>query len=165
MRSGNERSGQVLVIAYGNPLRCDDGIAWQAAEEIRRKLPSVTVCCTQQLTPELAEAAGSAGTVIFIDATRDDEPGTVSCRAVFPDSDGMHFSHNLKPAQVLALCSQLYGAEPRAFLISIGGQHFDHGEAISSAVINGVPRTVEAIEELLRELETQAACSPLTPSQ
>src|SRR5579885_35412 len=125
MNPGNERSGGVLVIAYGNPLRCDDGVAWQAAEEIRRKLPLVTICCVQQLTPELAEAAGSAGIVIFIDATREGEPGRVSCQAVFPDFAGMHYSHSLTPPQLLAFCNQLYGAKPNAFVISIAGQHFD----------------------------------------
>lgn len=165
MNPGNERSGGVLVIAYGNPLRCDDGVAWQAAKEIRQKLPSVAVCCAQQLTPELAEVAGGAGTVIFIDASRDAEPGKISCQAVFPDFAGMRYSHTLTPAQVLAFCSQLYGAKPRAFVISIGGQHFDHGEAISPEVVEAVPRTVETIKELLHEIEIQAAEPPLTPSQ
>ena len=28
----------VLIVAYGNPMRCDDGLAWRAADELERKL-------------------------------------------------------------------------------------------------------------------------------
>jgi hydrogenase maturation protease len=155
--AGNEVADRVLVIAYGNPLRGDDGIAWQAAENIERELPSVTVVCAHQLTPELAEAASAAGTVIFIDATLSAEPGKVVCKAVSAECGTPHYSHILAPAQILTLCNQLYGVEPQGFLISISGENFDHGEALSAAAINGVPRALAAIRELLRGIATHAA--------
>src|SRR5213080_2808888 len=107
MSSRNEIADRVLVIAYGNPLRCDDGVAWQAAEQIRRKLPSLTeVICVHQLTPELAEEISRAGTVIFLDATGNGDPGNVICQAVSAEPTQARFSHHLSPAQVLALCYQ-----------------------------------------------------------
>ncbi len=30
---------QVLIVGYGNPLRCDDGLGWSAAEALSRSLP------------------------------------------------------------------------------------------------------------------------------
>ena len=83
MKSRNEIDDRVLVIAYGNPIRSDDGVAWHAAEEIRRKLESlVEVICVHQLTPELAEEISRVSTVIFVDAARDVDPGKVVCRPV-----------------------------------------------------------------------------------
>lgn len=143
----------VLVIAYGNPLRCDDGVAWQAAEEIRRKLPARTqIICVHQLTPELAEEVSRADTVIFLDASRTGEPGRVECRALLAEHSRLDFSHHLVPGQVLAICAQLYGVVPRGFLISIGGQCFDHGEKLSPAAINALPDTVAAVNELVRRV-------------
>src|SRR5437016_14274693 len=102
MSSRNEISDRVLVIAYGNQLRCDDGVAWQAAEEIRRKL-KVDVICVHQLAPELAEEISRAGTVIFLDATGDGNPGKVVCQAVSAEPIQPRFSHHLSPAQILTL--------------------------------------------------------------
>jgi len=157
MNSRNEIPGRVLVIAYGNPLRCDDGVAWQAAEEIRRKLASqLDVICVHQLTPELAEEISRAGTVIFLDATNNGEPGKVACQTISPETTGACFSHHLTPAQVLALCGQLYVAKPRGFLISISGKCFDHGEGLSPAAINALPQSVAVVSDLVRLLKRSA---------
>ena len=154
MNSRNEIADRVLVIAYGNPLRCDDGVAWQAAEEIRRKMPSIAeVVCVHQLAPELAEEISRAGTVIFLDATGDGEPGKVVCQIVYPDPIQARFSHHLAPAQVLTLCEQFYKVRPRGFLISISGHCFDHGERLTPSVTNALPQTVAAVSDLLQRLK------------
>lgn len=60
----------VLILAYGNPLRRDDGVGWvigeRLAEMLREDVADVRVL--HQLTPELAEPISRAGAVIFIDA-------------------------------------------------------------------------------------------------
>jgi len=65
--------------------------------------------------------------------------------------------HNLAPAQLLALCNQLYEAEPRAFLVSIGGECFDHGEILSAAAKNALPRVMTMVNELLNPIEIHSA--------
>ena len=151
MNSKDEHANRLLIIACGNLLRCDDGVAWQAAEEIRRMLqPPAEIICVHQLTPELAEEASRTDTVIFIDATRDGEPGKVLCQVISPDSTAVRHSHHLAPAQVLALCKQLYGAEPRGFLISISGECFDHGMGLSPAAISALPKILAKANELIR---------------
>ena len=157
MISRNEIADRLLLIAYGNPLRCDDGVAWQAAEEIRRRLSSVTeVICVHQLTPELAEEASRADIVIFLDATGSGDPGKVLCRTVSAEPIQVRFSHHLTPAQVLALCARLYQAKPRGFLISISGECFDHGDGLSPAALNALPQSVAAVSDLLRRLKTSS---------
>ncbi len=154
----------VLVIAYGNPLRCDDGIAWQAAAEIRRSLPaSAQVICVHQLTPEVAENASRADVVIFLDAAIGGEPGRVACRPVTAKPGELRFSHHLGPPDILAICERLYYTKPRGFLLSIHGTSFDHGEEFSPAAIHAVPRVVELVGglvgNLLREAGTQELSS------
>jgi hydrogenase maturation protease len=157
MNSRNETADRVLVIAYGNPLRCDDGVAWQAAEEIRRKLASrVEIICSHQLTPELAEEASRADVVIFLDATGNGNPGKVVCQTVSAEPMQARFSHHLTSAQVLALCAQLYQAKPRGFLISISGKCFDHGDGLSPAAINALPQSVAVVSNLVRRLRSSA---------
>ncbi len=148
MSAIEELAYRLLVIACGNPLRCDDGIAWHVAEEIRRTSKSTKSICVHQLAPELAEEASRADAVIFIDAARNGEPGKVSSEAISPDSTAARFSHHLAPAQVLALCSRLYGADPRGFLISISGECFDHGTGLSPAAISAIPQSLAAVMSL-----------------
>jgi hydrogenase maturation protease len=94
----------VLIIAYGNPLRSDDGVAWQAAETLRRKLPSAQaeITCVHQLTPELAERLSRSQSVIFLDASCSGEPGKITCEPLSLSAD-VHFAHQLSPRGLLAL--------------------------------------------------------------
>jgi len=153
MNSG-DKSGGVLVIAYGNPLRSDDGVAWQAAEEIRTTFASrIEVVCRHQLTPELAENASRADMVIFVDATAQGNAGEVVCRSVTAQSREARFSHHLTPSQVLALCDRWYGVSPPAFVISISGECFDHGDGLSIAARNGLRQSVRVVSDLISALQ------------
>ena len=67
---------RVLIVAYGNPLRCDDGLAWSAAEMLAPGLPGdVEIITRHQLTPELAFPVSQAASVLFIDAAHSGAPG------------------------------------------------------------------------------------------
>jgi hydrogenase maturation protease len=143
----------VLVIAYGNPLRSDDGVAWQAAETLRRKLPSsqAEIICVHQLTPELAERLSCSQSVIFLDASCGGEPGKITCEPLSLSAD-VHFAHQLTPTGLLALGKVLYGGTPRAFSASLSGKSFDHGDTLSSPAINSLPRLVARVCELVEHL-------------
>ena len=147
----------VLVIALGNPLRCDDGIAWQAAEELRRTLPFADIVCVHQLTPELAERASSADMVVFLDAAASGIPGTVTCQAVSSQPAEVHLSHHLVPGEILALCDRLYAAKPSGFLISVHGKCFHHGQELSPAVVKSIPKVVAKVSEVVKYLSDARA--------
>ncbi|HVZ83773.1 MAG TPA: hydrogenase maturation protease [Terracidiphilus sp.] len=136
-----------LILACGNPLRSDDGLAWHAAELLRQRLPesAAEILCTHQLTPELAEPAARAQMVIVIDAAGTGAPGEVHCAAAPADPGPGSFSHRLAPAQLLALCSALYGAHPQGFVASIAGADFDHGDTLSPTVRAALPQLVDAV--------------------
>src|SRR5436190_12555441 len=58
-----------LVIACGNPLRGDDGVARVAGERlIALQLTEVRVLTVHQLMPELIEDIKKAARVLFLDA-------------------------------------------------------------------------------------------------
>lgn len=143
----------VLIIAYGNPLRSDDGVAWQAAETLRRKLPSsqAEITCVHQLTPELAERLSRSQYVIFLDASCSGEPGKITCEPLSLSADA-HFAHQLSPSGLLALGTLLYGDTPRAFSVSLSGKSFDHGNTLSASAINALPRLVARVCELVELL-------------
>lgn len=142
---------RLLVVGYGNPLRSDDGIAWQAAEQVRQGWPNTArVICVHQLTPELAEDVAAADVVIFLDASGTGDPGSVRCEAVFTQLDELRFSHHLTPSEVLTLAARLYFVKPRAFLISIHADCFHHGQELSPAAIQAIPDVLAQVRALMR---------------
>lgn len=151
---------RVLIIAYGNPLRSDDGVAWRAADELEKQITGgdVEVRRCHQLSPELAESASRFEGVIFIDAAAagEGQPGEVRCAPIgLPE--GRVFSHHLSPASLIALARQLYGATPRGFSVTLTGKCFDHGEALSAAVAAALPALVARVQVLVRQLTSSAA--------
>ncbi len=156
---------RVLIIAYGNPMRCDDGLAWRAADELERKFPTheLEILRTHQLAPELAETVSRLQAVIFVDAASSDgpnaQPGEVREAPIGLPEGQPRFSHHLSPCAVIALASQLYGAHPRAFSVTITGQCFDHGEGLSPVVAAAIPALVARIEALIQSLQSPASGS------
>ncbi len=143
---------RILIVGYGNPLRCDDGIGWHAAEELSRRFSSedAEVVTCHQLTPELADKASRAEMAFFIDAARDGVAGELTCDAVVPEASSFSFTHELSPAAVLDLARELYGTCPQAFVVSLCGECFDHGEKLSATAADNLPRLVELVLEAAR---------------
>jgi hydrogenase maturation protease len=139
---------RVLVIAIGNPLRCDDGLAWHAADELSRDASPPEILRVHQLTPELAEAVSQATTVIFVDAAAEGTPGKVAYGKLTPSAPEVHFTHHFTPAAVLALAETLYGAHPTAFSVTMAGECFDHGDSLSPCVIEAMPLLLAKIRAL-----------------
>lgn len=144
---------RVLIVAYGNPLRSDDGVAWRAAEALRHKFRAsdVEVRCLHQLGPELAEAVSGVRAAIFIDASSEGEPGGVQCEALRTERATVNrFGHAFSPATVMALAAQLYDSSPPAFCATVTGQNFSHGESLSDAVEAALPVLVRRIEQMVQ---------------
>ncbi len=145
---------RVLIVAYGNPLRSDDGVGWIAADELRRRLasPQVEILQLQQLLPEVGESLRRADTVIFVDANCAGEPGDVRWERVTAPPAKVQFSHQLTPSEVLGLASEIYGARPQAFCATITGEGFDHGEGLSNRVAARLPQLVSGIEQVTKQI-------------
>jgi hydrogenase maturation protease len=157
---------RVLIVAYGSPLRSDDGVGWVVADELHRRLasPEVEVVRLQQLLPEVAESVSRVETAIFVDASRDGDPGDIRCQPVAAPPARIQFSHQLSPAEVLGLASQLYGATPQALCVTLAGECFEHGEGLSEKVAARLPLLAAAAEQLTKKILAGPLASSL-PSQ
>lgn len=144
---------RILVVGYGNPLRCDDGLGWQVAVEFFRanRSPEVEILPCHQLTPELAHAVSRCDTVLFIDSTRQGTPGEFRCEEVCPQSGSIPLTHDLSPAALLDMSSELFGACPRAYLLTICGESFEPGESLSPCVCARVRELKMRLQGLITE--------------
>ena len=138
-----------LIIAYGNPLRCDDGLAWHVAKKLAELSFSsdVEIITRHQLTPELALPVSQAAIVLFIDASRTGIPGELASGPLNPQPLSSVFTHELSPGTILSLAQELYGRSAEAFTISVCGECFDHGETLSAKVEESLPRVVALVSE------------------
>lgn len=153
----------IMVIAYGNPLRGDDGLAWDAASELKKKFPDIEIVERPQLVPELAEPISRCEAAIFVDAAApelgQDQAGEIRIVEISEQESGRRdlrspFHHQYSPISLLALAAQVYGTKPRAFIASLIGQDFSPGEHLSPAIERALPDFVEAIDRLVRDLVT-----------
>lgn len=146
---------RVLIIGYGNPLRCDDGLAWRVVADLSGALPEdVDISTHHQLTPELAFYASRAETVLFLDAAVDGVPGEIKCQPIKPLAMQAVSSHHLTPEIVLALARDLYGKVPESFLVSLCGECFEHGETLSESVRHSFPAFLKFVLTLAQASST-----------
>lgn len=146
---------RVLIVAYGNPLRSDDGVAWHAADLLRERLSpnEAEIVCVHQLTPELAESMSQAGGAIFLDARQSGEPGQICHTRVIPETRTVHGTHTLTPAQLAALTNALYGTTVDAYEVALTGESFAHGEGLSDTVEEALPLLVEVVEQVTEQIQ------------
>jgi hydrogenase maturation protease len=145
---------RVLILGYGNPLRSDDGVGWHAAVQLFRAIavPEVEILPCHQLTPDLAENVSHAETVLFMDgAAQGVKAGEFHCEEVFALDASPSFTHHLDPGALLAIARDLYGAYPKAWLLTICGSCFDPGDSLSPEVESALRSLKARARELIAE--------------
>jgi len=169
---------RVLIVAYGNQSRRDDGVAFYIAQALAKRLDpdrevllgqdwetdQVSVRCLHQLAPELVEEMVEHSSVIFIDAhvaSAGWKP--VSWHKLEAEYRPSMVSHHLNPSTLLALCETLYGQAPKAVLLSIEGSDFDFGESLSERTAELAEQATEYLWIYLQREDT--ATEHRVPSQ
>jgi len=138
-----------LIIGYGSTLRGDDAAGPRAARVLAQR--GYHAIDAHQLTPEMAEPIAAARTVIFLDARADLAPGEVSVEPLKPaPGAAAPLEHHASPAGLLRLAREAYGAEPRAWMIGVGGAGFEMGGRLSPAAERAVARAVDEAVLLAR---------------
>lgn len=117
-----------ILIAVGNTLRRDDGVAHRVLELLEPPAGVVTLAC-HQLTPELAEEIAPADTVIIIDA--DVAPGEPRLEKVEEHPDNP-LTHVVRPAELVELSRRLFSFRGNAWLCRVPGIDFGQGEGLSA---------------------------------
>lgn len=141
-----------LILACGNTLRGDDGIGpWLAdwAAEQFSNDARVRVISRQQWTPELAEEIAAAESVIFIDCSATEPPGSVSMQEVHPAAPAQGLAtHHIDAAELLALSQELYNSLPRnAHLVTVGAGSMELSEAFSQSVLDAIPAACATLDQ------------------
>jgi hydrogenase maturation protease len=146
-----------LILACGNTLRSDDGVGpflAQWAEERFQTEPGVLVICRHQWTPELAEDAANAHSILFIDCSIDTAPGSVRILPVepAPPTEGLA-THHLGAAELLALARHYYNSLPRhALLLTVGAGSLELNEEFSDLVQAALPQARHLLETTVLRL-------------
>ncbi len=151
---------EILVVGYGNALRTDDGIGWHAADRLADdpRLDGVTVLRLHQLAPELSLDFSRVDAVVLVDATRDLAAGTFTLEPVERADEGFPtWSHHLSPGSLIALAEELYGHAPEVFVLSVGVDSVEVGEALSPALEAALPLVVDAVAAFVAERAAGAA--------
>jgi Ni,Fe-hydrogenase maturation factor len=110
--------------------------------------PQTEIQSSQRWTPELAEAISQSELVLFLDASAALRPGEIQLRAIEPASESSTCRpQSLSPESLLGLARQLYAKTPeQAFLITIGGESFDHPDQFSEPVRLAIPEALNQIK-------------------
>jgi hydrogenase maturation protease len=144
---------RVLVIGYGNELRCDDGLGPKLAAAFRDlALGGVETLACHQLTPELAEPISTADAVVFVDASVD-EPREVRVRPLAPANSMQLRAHTGNPAALLTLAHELFGRSPPAWWVTVPAFDLGFGEKLSVEAQETVPGALESLRALWVEIQ------------
>jgi hydrogenase maturation protease len=155
--------GMILLIAYGNSLRRDDEAGLVLAERLEQDLLTRQVkverLVVQQLTPELAlqVARDEVTAVIFADtraSSRDEIAPTLQLYPVNADSLSPSLGHHLDAAMVLTYARLLYGKQPPAWVVTVPGVDFGHGEGLSQVAQQALNTAPDLLMELLIRLHS-----------
>ncbi len=115
-----------IVIAIGNPLRRDDGVAQRV-----RVSPGVETRAVLQLTPEVAAEIAPYSTVVFVDA--DVNAQQVRMEPVDAAHAPSALTHVSRSSEIVALARTLFGFSGRAYICRIPVSDLSEGEGISES--------------------------------
>jgi hydrogenase maturation protease len=162
--TGESTGRRALVVGLGNLLRTDDGVGFAVVERLDtdprltavRESGRLRVFWAQQLTPELAADFSAVDVVVLVDADTELAPGEVQARrvdaaAAAPGSAGPGMTHHVDAASLAAMARDLYGAAPKVWVVGVGPDSLEVGEALTPVVSAAVPRAVESAVQLLGE--------------
>lgn len=135
---------QLLILACGNPLRWDDGAGLMLADLLVPYVEAagyrVHLVTVQQFTPELALEIANPdfAAVFFVDTIDDSTKAEVTPQIQIQPLSAMlatpSLGHHLTPQHLLLYAHKLYHHAPPAWLITIPGIDFRHGEGTSRQV-------------------------------
>jgi hydrogenase maturation protease len=127
----------VLVYGIGNVGRQDDGIGVRLVERLEREAPPAdaagdwTFETHYQLGIEDALLVSRFDVVVFLDASCDPRGAPFTVVPVVPSMQITFTTHAMSFSSVLSIGEELYGRNPRAFLVAIAGEQWGISEELS----------------------------------
>jgi hydrogenase maturation protease len=145
-----------LIVGVGNTLRHDDGAGWVLAERLGAALiahgDNVQLRLVQQLLPELAAEIAELAPMALIIADCTALAGSPPLQKLEHSTPAAAHSHGLTPAQLLAIMVRLYEFSGSAWLATVPGVDFAHGEGLSLSAEQAIQANLPLIlAQLLAE--------------
>jgi len=157
----------VLILPYGNSLRRDDGAGFVLADGFERLLAENRIRTdridSHQLTPELSLEISreSVSAVIFIDTravTGSSDDLEIRLDEVIPaEIASPSMGHHFDASVLMAYTKYLFKKEPPAWIITVPGIDFDHGEGLSALTRRSLENAPERLKSLIELLGPQPA--------
>jgi hydrogenase maturation protease len=144
-----------LIIAIGNALRGDDGVAARVITELGNRLAANNVLIVEQLTIELAPIVADSRHVLFVDASVALPPGKSELNSLSDHVEAASpLGHDLQPAELLSLSHSLFGSDTYGALLSIGAKDLDSPDCISPLLSSQLSRYASEILDWCRAIQS-----------
>jgi hydrogenase maturation protease len=146
---------RILIYAYGNPGRQDDGLGNRLVEELgkwieSRGIEGIELESNYQLNIEDALRIAEKDIVIFVDASNE-EIEDIDFSVIEPSEGRSEFTtHSASPSFVLALCINLYGKHPETYLLQIRGYSWEFREDLSEKAEKNLEKALAFLKKKLR---------------
>lgn len=130
------KAQSIYVYGFGNPGRQDDGLGPMIIDKLEKEnIEGITTDSNYQLNIEDADNIAGSDFVIFVDASIDgDEP--FSFRKIEPSAEITFTTHSMSPESVIALCGDIHGRIPDAYVLAIRGYEWEMFEGLSEKAIS-----------------------------
>jgi len=137
---------RALVVAIGNRLRADDGVAHRVADMLQ--VPRATVRRVHQLTPEIAAEMQDVDTVVFLDADPEAEDPALE-RIDRPVETSGSLSHSMTPETLVTMASRLYNFHGEAWICRLYARDFSPSTEISPGAASHLEKAAQLVQQLL----------------
>ncbi len=141
-----------LILACGDPSRSDASVAVQVARGLAAGCcdPQTQIFFCRTWSFELADLLRKYDQVIFIDASNDFAPGSVSVNRVSPYPGHVKNQREFSPSRLLTFCEQRFAEAPKViYQIWIGTDSLGPGARPSSRVRPAIPEALNRIKAIL----------------
>jgi len=144
----------ILLIAWGNSLRRDDGAGLLLAELLEKswllgnwRVQRISV---HQLTPELAEviAAERVAAVVFFDSrvtTEEQGKHGVEVHRLALSDSSPSLAHHCNPETMMLYALWLYGKSIPCWIVSVPAGDFAHGEGLSTMAQEAIAEALDVV--------------------
>ncbi|HQO03060.1 MAG TPA: hydrogenase maturation protease [Spirochaetota bacterium] len=147
---------QILVYGFGNPGRQDDGLGPEIVRRLElERLPGVITDSNYQLNIEDAVAVAGSDAVIFVDAALHVDEPFAFCRLT-PAREITFTTHAMSPESVLALCEDIYGKTPPAYILAIKGYEWEMAAPMTEPANENLEKAYSFIRALVQKSSLQA---------
>lgn len=148
MKNLNHKTTRIFGI--GNSARQDDGLGWAFLDEIQKKevfKGELHYC--YQLNIEDAELVANAEKVLFVDAYAGDLSEGFEIEKCKTNGEISYTTHALSSEAILALCEDVYGKKPEAYVLKIKGFQWELSEGLSKYAEQNLKDALKKVSEYL----------------